>query len=123
LESNKAVPAKPTREEFEDAVVAWNQGDGERRDQQHPTDFPNGREDIIYSFDNEVKQDQAGTETCELDGIALQKRRRVLARYSPEQHKVSCSLVEKERETRGRLVRNASAQWAREVLGTQEEKP
>lgn len=85
LASDKTVPAKkPTREEFEDAIVAWTKEMDSSVIKQHPEDFSNGREDIIYSFDNEKKQDEAGDETCIVAGIALQNQRRLLARYSPE---------------------------------------
>lgn len=84
---------------------------------QHPNDFPNGMEDIVYSFDNKNKQNQGGDQSCEDYGIALQKRCRVLARYSPKQHKMRQNL-EREAEYRGRGARHPGAQWAREDPGS-----
>lgn len=93
IASKKTKPAKkPTREEFERAVAAWLR-EMTKVVKEHPEDFPNGADDIIFSFDNEIKQDEAGLEVLEELGVHLQKRRRPLSRYSPEMHKVSFPAV------------------------------
>ena len=116
LASDKTVPAKkPTREEFEDAIVAWTNEMDRSVIKQHPEDFPNGREDIICSFDKEKKQDEAGDATSIVAGIALQNQRRRWERYSTEQHKASYLSQENRAENRTRAPRKPSAQRAREV--------
>lgn len=69
-------------------MVAWTKEMGAAI-RQHPEDFPKGQDSIIFSFDNEIKQQVAGDMACERAGIDLQKNRRLLAPYSPEHHKVS----------------------------------